>query len=485
MVANMKKQLHDTTFALNCKKFFTNIYDKMNKINPARFYLVCAVALGGILIFVTPPFQVPDEGAHFYRAYQISEGGFLPDHITDGTGGWLPKSIQDTIAYSVPDGIYGDPDVKANLTLVKNELSRPLNADERIEIHFENTSLYSPIMYAPASLGIAVARVFGATPLVMLYIGRIFTLAAWVGMLYFAIRIIPFGKWTMTVLALTPMAIFQSASVSADAMAIGLTAVVIAWFVKLATQKTMITKKQWWLTVGLLFIFGFIKQPYSLMGVAFAFLPTRLFTAKKQHWQFVASVLAVIVGITVIWYVATRFYYSPPFWVTDRVIAPDVQLKFMLTHPLTLLKALFATHVMVTSDALIMQTIGVFGSLETPLPLWTDLMYMFCLLLAVGLSYGEKVMPKLQRLILFSLAALCFLAIDVLLYMSWSPIGGAEIWGLQGRYYLVALPGMIIAFIGSLDCKLRKLKSQSIIVSLMVIVLVTSLYVIVRRFWLV
>src|SRR5689334_2713329 len=36
-------------------------------------YFVCG-ALGVLpLVFLTPPFQVPDEQYHFYRAYQISE----------------------------------------------------------------------------------------------------------------------------------------------------------------------------------------------------------------------------------------------------------------------------------------------------------------------------------------------------------------------------------------------------------------------------
>ncbi len=484
MGANMKKQFHETAFALVCKNFFNSLYNKLNKTNPAKFYLVCAIVLGGILIFVTPPFQVPDEGAHFYRAYQISEGGFLPEHLEEGTGGTLPRSLQVVIDTSIPSNMYGNTDVKADPSLIKKALSQPLNADDRIETSFDNTALYSPIMYAPASLGIAISRAFGATPLVMLYVGRIFMLAAWVAALYFAIRILPYGKWAMAVLALSPMAIYQCASVSADAVALSMGALVVAWFVKLATQESCMSKKQWFLTLSLLLALGFVKQPYSLLGLSFAFLPSRLFISKKQKWQFIVSALVVVIGVTATWYLVSTSYYSVPAWISaTREINPNKQLLFLLTHPWTFLHALANTHLSTYSDGLIMQAVGVFGSLEAPLPLWADLSYMFALLLAIGVSYGQKIMQKTQRILLFTLTALSFLAIDVLLYMSWSPYAALDVWGLQGRYYLVAMPGIVLPLIGSLEVKFRRVKSQFVIISLALIVLITSFLVILKRFW--
>ena len=92
-------------------------------------------------------------------------------------------------------------------------------------------------------------------------------------------------------------------------------------------------------------------------------------------------------------------------------------------------------------------------------------------------------MQKTQRILLFTLTALSFLAIDVLLYMSWSPYAALDVWGLQGRYYLVAMPGIVLPLIGSLEVKFRKVKSPFVIISLMLIVLITSFIVILKRFW--
>jgi hypothetical protein len=42
-------------------------------IQPTRIFVLFALIFGILFIVVTPPFQVPDEGAHFSRAYQISQ----------------------------------------------------------------------------------------------------------------------------------------------------------------------------------------------------------------------------------------------------------------------------------------------------------------------------------------------------------------------------------------------------------------------------
>ena len=49
----------------------------LSALTPRRVFLVSAVLGGAAFIVTTPPFQVPDEPAHFYRAYSVSEGRLL------------------------------------------------------------------------------------------------------------------------------------------------------------------------------------------------------------------------------------------------------------------------------------------------------------------------------------------------------------------------------------------------------------------------
>lgn len=61
---------------------------------PDRFLLVAGLLFGLVLAAVTPPFQVPDEPAHFYRAYRVSEGRLDLTPSPGRAGGDLPVSVQ-------------------------------------------------------------------------------------------------------------------------------------------------------------------------------------------------------------------------------------------------------------------------------------------------------------------------------------------------------------------------------------------------------
>ena len=63
--------------------------------DPARTFLVLAVVVGGYLALVVPHFGGIDEPAHFYRAYQISTGTFVPDDLphSDFSGACVPVDV--------------------------------------------------------------------------------------------------------------------------------------------------------------------------------------------------------------------------------------------------------------------------------------------------------------------------------------------------------------------------------------------------------
>lgn len=47
-------------------------------LNAAKSFLFIFLLFGTLMVFLTPPFQVPDEINHFYRAWQVSTGSFSP-----------------------------------------------------------------------------------------------------------------------------------------------------------------------------------------------------------------------------------------------------------------------------------------------------------------------------------------------------------------------------------------------------------------------
>lgn len=451
-------------------------------LDPAQFFLVVALPLGILLCVLTPPFMVADEQAHFFRAYQISEGGFTPQRIDNGIGGHLPKSLVDSSIVLIGK-LPGEPGEKASKQLIWDELSRPHKASDRTDIHFENTALYSPLAYAPTSLGIGIARVFDVSPVAMLYVGRLFTVLAWVGITFMAIRLIPIARWAFMVIAVAPMALFQAASVSADGLTIGLCFLTVAWFVRLCMQSRAVTKKQWAFTLGVVVAIGCMKQPYALLGLLYLALPAKQVVGQVVRWQWYASIIAALVATAGSWYLISKSFFMQSPFLLDRVLQPDQQLAFILEHPWRFIKAVVLTHTTSSGDGNINELVGVFGWLDAPLPLWTVLVYVAVVVVAIGLAYKDRVLPRFQRLVMVGLAAAAFLAIDVLLYLYWNAVGLGLIMGVQGRYYLMLLPLIIVAAAGLYAISFKKVSHQFVIVCGLATVWLVMLLTIVNRFY--
>ena len=64
----------------------------LNHLTPIRFYLLIGPLFGMLFILLTPPFQVPDEINHFYRAFHIAEGHVRVIKTDNRLGGLIPVS---------------------------------------------------------------------------------------------------------------------------------------------------------------------------------------------------------------------------------------------------------------------------------------------------------------------------------------------------------------------------------------------------------
>ena len=60
---------------------------------PGFFVLMVGAVFGGSMVFLTPPFNVPDEAGHWFRCYQCSLGKVYASRQGDAVGGELPTSL--------------------------------------------------------------------------------------------------------------------------------------------------------------------------------------------------------------------------------------------------------------------------------------------------------------------------------------------------------------------------------------------------------
>ena len=80
----------------------------------------------------------------------------------------------------------------------------------------------TPLAYVPQALGMTLARVLGFGSMGLLFLGRFMNLVFYVAMTYLAMKRLPFGKEVLFGVALLPMTLHLTGSMSYDTVIMGL-----------------------------------------------------------------------------------------------------------------------------------------------------------------------------------------------------------------------------------------------------------------------
>lgn len=171
---------------------------------PALF-VCCAATLGLLYCFLLPPYSAPAETGHINQAFNLSSRLL----------GQAPAALSpDTVIRRA-----GDHDVMIEepgttiftyRALSRGFFSRSANTAPTAFPAGEMPS--STILHLPAALGLTLARLlhWGFVP--ALYLGRLFSLAAFVFLAGLAVKITPYGKGIFATAALLPLSIHLGAS---------------------------------------------------------------------------------------------------------------------------------------------------------------------------------------------------------------------------------------------------------------------------------
>jgi len=401
------------------------------------------------MAIIMPPLLVPDEASHFYRAFQISEGHLYSDNLDGKTGGWLPREVS-FVGGTQPS----PPDYKFKPSTIDDGFSKRINYDDRVFSAFNNTAVYSPVSYIPQTFAILIGKLFHASPLAMLYIGRLFNLAAFIALTYFAIRLLPFGKWALAVIALLPMMIQQAASQSSDVMVITLGFISVSLFLHTLFGGKKLTKTRWFVVLLLATLLGLTKQTNALLIIPFLFLPARLFSNSKKRLLFVLSVCFAALLSTLIWYMAVKSqHYDMDFaYINTGKADQAAQLNFVLEHPLTYLHTLLRTLVysnipgFPTTDFYWMSLYGYFSWFTYKMPTINMILgyaNLFFALLVIPSAAALARLTKGIRIAFWLTLIGSVLGIVTVLYLVGNLVGVPVVRNIQGRYFLVLLPLLI------------------------------------------
>ncbi len=395
--------------------------------------------LGAVpLVFLTPPFEVPDEQQHFYRSYQLSELRLWGSVRGNGAGAELPSSLPELAEtflrsrelYIFPSQPHPDP-----LSETWKALGRKLEPDRREFVVFTGAAFYSPLAYVPQATAMAIGRSLGAGPLELLYLARFINAVTTISLVALAIRILPFAGEAALFSALLPMALYLYASVSPDAL------VIASAFLFTSIALRGLLKTHWsprdlvsaCLTGAIFCSLKPVYVPLLMIG-----LPAALRRKRTRHVLLVHALIFVFaIGVTLAWFGSTaRMPVPVPF---ASSVSPSTQADFIATNPLGFLKTLART--LLSKWSLYLS--GIVGRLSWwQIVLPTHIYYLsiatmlFCL---TGRSDRDRVLSRLEiawNVLLISASAIL---VELALYLAVSPVGSPFVEGVWGRYFVPLL----------------------------------------------
>ncbi len=332
---------------------------------PQRLFLSAALIGGVALAFLTPPFEAPDEPAHFYRAFAVSEGDLVPDNFSGPTGSRLPDSLKQLVDLLI-DGIPFHPDRRFDPELIPEALEIELNPEQRSHFSYPNTSVFSPIPYLPQAAGIRAARLLTNRPLWYVYAGRLGNLVAAVGLLWLAILQLPALRWFSGALALSPMPIFLRSSLSADPISFALGMLVSATLAKLAfANRHEPARSDLAVLITGSVLLCLTKPPYAMLTVGLAALlaARRTTSALRRSLAIAAPLCLLAFSLAVLLALNVQ---SPIRW--DVPVDSSAQVSWALANPAQFTRTLFADAV-INAPRYAAQIVGELGWLDTPLPI--------------------------------------------------------------------------------------------------------------------
>ncbi|HRI59383.1 MAG TPA: DUF2142 domain-containing protein [Saprospiraceae bacterium] len=434
-----------------------------------------ALLFGSMFVFLVPPFQSPDEPAHFLRAYQVSEGIFFPETKDQRLGGELPVSlVQVCDSFSFLKMNY---EARLDKSLIFRGLNIPLAPERRQFTDFPNTAIYAPTAYIPQAAAIALLRPLGASPLLLLYACRLANLFVWLLLVWAAIRLIPFLKNTLTALAMLPASLVIAASANADVLTNGLCWWLVAGFCagnltgikKLTGLAVVCTNKLIALPLVLLYWWRFHPTPGpSPTGrgdvessvensreevAAYATSPLPVGEGWGVGLRFTIFLSAALVAALAWGTLAQKWFipydaYNPAYREAQTLnegVDPAQQQAFMLQNPLYFAK-IAAWSAIKALPSTAAHVVGKFGWEKNYLsPVWLALLW---LALTALVAAEENPFTLRQRWLAASVVALYVVMFAATMYALWCPVGAGEVTNFQGRYFVPVLPVVSLAIAG-------------------------------------
>ena len=404
-------------------------------------YALIALACGTAMAVINPPFAgVPDEQAHYWKAWAVAMG-----NLRCRQENAIPLS-----AYNLPrNGFPPTASVPGvGERIVFHETIERMFEPDAAGLTTEGRTICNatPIGYLPQALGLRLGSLLRLNALSSFYLARMANLTASVAIVFWAIRVIPFGKILLLVIGLLPMTIQQFSSLTYDPLHISLSFLFLAHVLRLSNtpQPPGARELATLAAIGLLAVN--VKLGYAGLALLVFLIPAGKFGSRKRYWLWSAGFLAANAVVSAAVY---QFFVRDSASIGTGAGIPGVKIAGQVSHVIGSPRNFFMVFVNTVYgnmnfylESFLFKPGWLIQSLP---PLW----YLFVIAGMVVLVRNEDEKVDLtgrQRHLLLLVFLVNVLVVFFSLYIGWTRVGEGIVQGVQGRYLLGVFPLLLLFF---------------------------------------
>lgn len=421
-----------------------------------------SVVLPFVFLFLTPPFQKPDEPQHFNKTVAVSRGDFICQIDENGQFyNMIPSSIfmfpSDVFTHQVNHG------AKFSVTHLWHIFTTYDETSSKNPEHKDTNSCTLPFFfYIPTAFFIALSNLITTNPVVLFYIGRVVN--TFISILFFllALRIIP-KKYNLILLFIfsIPVVPFMLSSYNKDVFHITLGMLLFSLILALRERSRCIEiKREAFFLISIVVLFILSRPQYLFIALVFFLIPFNKSFKINLIYQLFFSAMTFSIALLFIFFLITQTMYVNPSPATitssQYFIFPDVQFQLLIEYPLRIITVMNNTF----QDSflnLVHQVLIFRGYYGMELSYSIVVAYaILCFAVFARIKHIYKTFTIFELSIITLMIVLITFSISGAMYLYGSSVGSLTVDNLQGRYFVVLIPFFFL-FIASVRLHISKI----------------------------
>ena len=400
---------------------------KQIQLSKVEVSLILVVLLFGIpMVLLIPPGAGYDEEDHLVRVWELSAFSFIPGQLS-------PQEMRYPTVFR--DFAYRQ---QGSSGVIDSEFWQRFHRASLYEQGFvrrelDTKSVYSPALLFPQALTMRwLGRSANLPALPVFYLSRLANLLSYLFLTWLAIRLLPFGKWILLILAVSPMALFQAATLSPDAISNGIGFLFVAGCLQIARVQGIGWRELGRLLILIFLLFLAKLNIISLILLPFLLIPPSQFIKKGIYVFLLVATLFLFVLEVGGWNLIASTNFNSLLLAEAN---PQAQLSYILTHPFAFIQTV-VKDVAVNGWLYVQGWINGYGYYYWTPPQIVSLFYLLGLAGVIFLDSTSEQLDRKHRIVLLLVFAVSYLATVVSLYLSFTPVGLDQVFGVQGRYFV-------------------------------------------------